>query len=209
MEEIRFYRVDEPYGYFSNFSPHPIYTDNERWNTVEHYFQASKFSDDEVRKKIQSIESPMQAAIEGRDRKNILRADWGSVKESIMYGALKCKFTQHPALMHKLFSTKDRVIIEHTENDNYWGDGGNGKGQNRLGFLLMRIRDELFELVGDDSTVLPPWIAFPTIGQYDLFWRMGLGEDYLTQWSEFYSTANNIDYRSKYPETDEWEGFYD
>ena len=37
--------------------------------------------------------------------------------------------------------TGDRKLIEHTDKDKYWGDGGNGKGENRLGILLMKLRD--------------------------------------------------------------------
>lgn len=42
----------------------------------------------------------------------------------------------------------DRVIIEHTANDSYWGDGGvrdwcESMPGNELGKLLMRIRGEL------------------------------------------------------------------
>ena len=41
-----------------------------------------------------------------------------------------------------------RVIIEHTANDSYWGDGGvrdwcESMPGNELGKLLMRIRGEL------------------------------------------------------------------
>jgi len=209
MRMIKFYKVNEPYGFFSNFSAHPIFIDSERWNTVEHYFQASKFDDEQIKKKIQSFESPMKAATEGRNRKNILVEDWDLIKESVMYNALKCKFVQHPKLMQELLSTKDCILIEHTTNDDYWGDGGDGKGQNRLGVLLMRLREELFNEVEDVFAVLPPWIAFPTIDQYDLFWRMGLGEDYLTQWAQYYLATNQRNYREKYPEPDDWKGIYD
>jgi N-glycosidase YbiA len=34
-------------------------------------------------------------------------------------------------------------LVEHTARDSYWADGGNGQGKNRLGVLLMRLRDEL------------------------------------------------------------------
>jgi predicted NAD-dependent protein-ADP-ribosyltransferase YbiA (DUF1768 family) len=37
---IHFYSVGDPYGEFSNFSPHPITLDDKRWPTSEHYFQA-------------------------------------------------------------------------------------------------------------------------------------------------------------------------
>ncbi len=73
----------------------------------------------------------------------------------------------------------------------------------------MKVRDELLEQVEDELVVLPPWIAFPTISQYDLFWRMGLGEEYITQWSKYYLASNKVEYRKKYPETKEWENVYD
>ncbi len=47
---------------------------------------------------------------------------------------------------HKTFRdtyTGDKILIEHTENDSYWGDGRNGQGKNRLGKLLMKLRTEL------------------------------------------------------------------
>ena len=43
MKSIVFYRVSEPYGEFSNFSPHPIKLKGLTWPTSEHYFQAQKF----------------------------------------------------------------------------------------------------------------------------------------------------------------------
>jgi ribA/ribD-fused uncharacterized protein len=63
-----------------------------------------------------------------------------------MYKGLAQKFTKHEALKEKLLGTKDRKIVEHTERDRYWADGGgNGKGKNRLGELLMRVRKEIVE----------------------------------------------------------------
>jgi predicted NAD-dependent protein-ADP-ribosyltransferase YbiA (DUF1768 family) len=37
--------------------------------------------------------------------------------------------------------TKDKVLIEHTIKDRYWADGGDGSGKNRLGVLLMKLRE--------------------------------------------------------------------
>ena len=87
----------------------------------------------------------MEAARKGRDRKRRLRRDWESVKEQIMRDAVLAKFSQHPELTELLLSTGDAVIVEHTENDDYWGDGGDGKGKNRLGHILMSVREQLRE----------------------------------------------------------------
>ena len=42
-----------------------------------------------------------------------------------------------------LLDTGDALIVEHTVNDRYWGDGGDGSGKNMLGRILMEIRTEL------------------------------------------------------------------
>lgn len=59
-----------------------------------------------------------------------------------MKDGLRLKFSQNPHLLEKLMSTGDRVIVEHTVNNSYWGDGGDGSGKNRLGILLMEVREE-------------------------------------------------------------------
>src|SRR5262245_13708599 len=142
-EPIRFYSVNEPYGEFSNFAPYPIRLKGREWRTTEHYFQAQKFAGTEHEEDIRCEVSPMIAARKGRDRKRPLRRDWERVKDGVMREALRAKFEQHPALAELLLNTGDARLIEHTVNDRYWGDGGDGSGRNRLGELLMELRSEL------------------------------------------------------------------
>lgn len=85
----------------------------------------------------------MEAARLGRDRKLRLRRDWDSARVGIMQHAVLAKFTQHAELRELLISTGEARIVEHTENDDYWGDGGDGRGQNKLGQVLMRVREML------------------------------------------------------------------
>ncbi|MCB1633310.1 MAG: NADAR family protein [Xanthomonadales bacterium] len=140
---IRFYSVSDDYGEFSNFSPHPIRLDGQLWPSSEHYFQAQKFEDAKQRQRIRGVKSPAEAARLGRDRKQRLRRDWESVKVQVMHKAVVAKFTQHPELRELLLSTNQARIVEHTENDAYWGDGGDGSGRNMLGQILMRVRAAL------------------------------------------------------------------
>ena len=142
---IHFYSVSEEYGEFSNFAGYSIQLDGKRWPTSEHYFQAMKFQENSHREAIRKEKSPLQAARLGRDRKRPLRRDWESVKVSIMRKAVLCKFTQHEDLRELLLSTGEAKLIEHTTNDAYWGDGGDGSGKNMLGRILMEVRTQLRE----------------------------------------------------------------
>jgi ribA/ribD-fused uncharacterized protein len=60
-----------------------------------------------------------------------------------MLEAVRAKFTQHDDLKEILLGTGDAKLVEHTEWDSYWGDGGDGSGKNRLGHILMQVREEL------------------------------------------------------------------
>ena len=143
MKKILFYRVSEPFGAFSNFSAHPIELSGRVWPTSEHYFQAQKFACTEYEETIRQAKSPMIAAHLGRSRQVPIRPDWETVKEDVMRAALYAKFTQHPALRDMLLETGEAELIEHTKNDGYWGDGRTGNGKNRLGVLLMELREKL------------------------------------------------------------------
>ena len=100
----------------------------------------------QIQEKIRQIASPMDAAIEGRDRQNSLRPDWEEVKDEVMLQALRMKFSQNPEIGKELLATGDTILIEHTQNDAYWADGGDGSGKNKLGLLLMQVREELKNL---------------------------------------------------------------
>lgn len=90
----------------------------------------------------------MAAAHAGRDKKKPLRKDWEKVKDSIMYDAVWAKFSQNPDIAERLLATGDQKLVEHTANDSYWGDGGDGSGRNMLGKILEKVRDRLSEEQG-------------------------------------------------------------
>jgi N-glycosidase YbiA len=143
MNQMLFYRQNDPYGEFSNFSAHPFTLEGKVWPTSEHYFQAQKFAGTEHAETVRNARTPSIAAKLGRSRSLPLRADWETVKDDVMRAALRAKFEQHPKLKSLLLSTGDAELIEHTRNDSYWADGGDGTGKNRLGCLLMELRAEL------------------------------------------------------------------
>jgi N-glycosidase YbiA len=143
MKRILFYRVKEPYGEFSNFAPYPLELKGKTWPTSEHYFQAQKFAGTDYEEAVRLADSPVTAASMGRSRERMLRLGWEGMKEDSMREALRAKFTQHPQLQALLLATGDAELVEHTTNDRYWADGGDGGGRNRLGQLLMELRAQL------------------------------------------------------------------
>jgi ribA/ribD-fused uncharacterized protein len=145
---IYFHSTQGEYGCFSNFSRHPIRLKGKLWPTSEHYFQAQKFAGTAHEGAVLRVASPTVAARIGRDRKRPLRTDWESVKDAVMRETVRAKFTQHADLRDLLLATGDAVIVEHTERDAYWGDGGDGSGRNRLGEILMAVREELRQQSG-------------------------------------------------------------
>ena len=143
MSTINFYRVGEPFGCFSNFAAYPVTMEGVMWPTSEHRFQAQKIHDETHREAIRTTQSPMDAAKMGRDRTKRLREDWENIKDDVMYRVVLAKFSQHPGIRSELLSTGDASLVEHTKNDSYWGDGGDGSGRNMLGQILMRVREEI------------------------------------------------------------------
>ena len=55
--------------------------------------------------------------------------------------ALRAKFDQYPELKQFVLSTAGNSLVDHIENDSYWGDGGDGSGLNRLGDLFVELRE--------------------------------------------------------------------
>lgn len=180
---IRFYETDKPYGCFSNFAKYPILLKGKEWATTEHYFQAQKFVGTEHEEEIRLASTPMIAAKMGRERNRPLRPDWEECKVQVMREALIAKIEQHLTLRSILLSTGDCTLVEHTSNDAYWGDGGDGQGGNMLGKLLMEIRNGLEGY--SPEFFLPQWIVYPDIHPFSIGWRMGAGEDYLVHLQEW------------------------
>ncbi len=141
---IRFYRErDEPYGCFSNFSKHSFEIDGVQWQTVEHYFQARKFPGTLEEEAIRLAPDPMTAKNLGNDRARPLRPDWEAVKDDLMRRGVRAKFQQHKDIQAILLDTEQEELIEAAPNDYYWGCGASGTGKNRLGQILMEVRDSL------------------------------------------------------------------
>ncbi|OEC35870.1 hypothetical protein SAMN05216600_109164 [Pseudomonas cuatrocienegasensis] len=148
MQEIRFYRANEkPYGALSNLYKREVLFEDVVYPTSEHAYQAGKPRKEAVRDWILAAPSPALVAMAAHglywwD----IRPGWSKVKFERMRAVLLAKFTQHEDLKALLLSTGEARLVESATVDNEvnrtWGEV-NGKGKNKLGVLLMEVRDEL------------------------------------------------------------------
>ena len=140
---------DGEYAFLSNFYDSPIVVEGIHYPTVEHAFQAYKTLSHEERLDIASSTTPGIAKRKGR--KVSLRTDWEQIKDSVMEFCLRKKFTEHLDLQKKLLETGDAILIEgNTWGDTYWGMCA-GVGENKLGQLLMKIREEIITNGGNNE----------------------------------------------------------
>ena len=168
QDVITFYDQSMPWFELSNFYRHSFDLDGECWPTVEHYYQATKFSDEDYRTKIRNAANPREAKRLGRNNPDIY-TDWEEWKEAVMYKALLAKFS-NSILAEKLISTGTNMIVESSPEDSYWGAGRDGKGQNRLGEILMHVRDDI---VMKKQTKHTQWIAQSDLSPNELADKMG------------------------------------
>jgi ribA/ribD-fused uncharacterized protein len=140
---IRFFSKSATHGEFSNFAPFAIELDGEVWPTSEHYYQAQKFVDPDLQARVRSAAKPIVAKSLANTHRDKIRGDWDTVKDDVMERVVRQKFQSYPQLRDLLLATGDEEIVEAAAHDGYWGEGPDGKGLNKLGMILMRIRDEL------------------------------------------------------------------
>ena len=129
------------FGFLSNFYECEIKYCSLRFKNLEACFQALKSKDWNVRKMFENLDGKSAKAL---GRKISLREDWSDIREKVMEYLVKVKFSNE-YLKNKLLSTGDAVLIEGNYwNDRFWGvDLKSGLGENRLGKILMKVRDEL------------------------------------------------------------------
>lgn len=166
MTHIEFYRANEkPYGAFSNLYRRAISVNAATYSTVEHAYQSLKPRDPRVRDWLLAAPAPSLVALAahvlpsdepdptlvmGRTADALLgfhtRPGWSRLRYPWMLGCLRAKFDQYADLADLLRSTGDALLVEAGKIDDEagrrWGIV-NGRGQNYLGRMLMRVRADI------------------------------------------------------------------
>lgn len=140
---IWFYDEGNKYTYFlGNFYPCSMQMWDMKFSCSEAAFQAAKFSHrPEIAVRFTHLDGEGAWKL-ARKLSYIQRPDWYQVRESVMLEVIRAKFKQNPELTELLQATGDAYLVEHTNRDAFWADGGDGTGKNRLGHLLMQLREE-------------------------------------------------------------------
>lgn len=130
---------------FDNFSAFAILYKGVNYPTVEHAYQSMKFIDTapEIAKEIAQCSSPGSAKMIAHKNIEKQNKDWINISIDVMEELLRAKIDQHPFVKQKLLETKDLIICEDSPYDSFWGIGKNRDGENHLGKLWMKLRDEL------------------------------------------------------------------
>lgn len=130
-----------------NFSSFKVEWDGYLYASLEEAYQTAKFlkSAPEIAEEIKKSHSAHEAQKIAFANKDKVRSDWQEVKLTIMEELLRRKLQQNPYVKQKLLQTKDYIIVEDSPKDNFWGWGKDRTGENHLGKLWMKLRDELLK----------------------------------------------------------------
>ncbi len=135
-------RFRNEYGFLSNMYSVNVEWDGRTYRNSEAAFQSAKTLDPGERDAFCGLTG---VAAKRLGRKMLLRPDWWDVRVGVMEEVVRAKFTQNPGLAEKLVATGDAPLLEgNTWHDTFWGvDSKTLEGENHLGVILMRVREEL------------------------------------------------------------------
>lgn len=127
-----------------NFSSFKVEWNGYLYSSLEEAFQTARFigGDDELVEMIKHSHSAHEAQKIAYLNIDKQRDDWEIKQLDIMEELLRLKVEQNPYVLKKLLETKDYYIVEDSPKDNFWGLGENRDGENHLGKLWMKLREE-------------------------------------------------------------------
>ena len=130
------------FRFLSNYHLCSILYEGRSYGSSEHLYQALKTDIPEIKELIRLAPTPNVARKLGQDV--VLSPVWNSMKEEHMLATIRLKFEQNADIRKKLLMTDGFELVEYAPwGDTYWGVGKDLIGQNKLGKILMKVREEL------------------------------------------------------------------
>jgi ribA/ribD-fused uncharacterized protein len=138
-------------SFMSNFYPSKLMIDGKEYWHVEGYYQSQKFAgfNEVAEEHIRKALSPGVCKRLAYDYPlpEHKKKEWNDgLKDKIMRRAVLCKFITNGDLARQLIATGDAMLVEDNVNDDYWACGVGNKGQNKLGNILMSVREFIAQL---------------------------------------------------------------
>ena len=137
---------------FSNFNAAEFEVNGQKFPTVEHFYLYKK-CDLNGKKELayRVLKTPQPVETIAISKGNVLDDD---TRLEVVRTGLLAKFHQNPHLKEQLLKTGKKILAEANPHDNFWGTGcalrsdllskpGQWSGKNKLGVLLMDLRQEL------------------------------------------------------------------
>jgi len=142
---------------FSQWYRSTFTSDGLTFHCAEQYMMHGKaklFGDEEIAREILAADHPRKHKALGRKVRNFDDRVWKQEREGIVMAGNRAKFTQDPALRAQLLATAGTTLVEASPYDRIWGiglsasdpraqDPSQWRGQNLLGKILTKLRDEL------------------------------------------------------------------
>lgn len=144
----------------STYYPCNITVYDVKYRSVQQMYQALKakhFGDLTAYTMIMKSWSPRTQGEIGSTVENFNPENWQKKSQEVMERAIKLKFEQNEKERKFLLDTGKAILVFASQNQPYWGNGlsmeaeentvpANWKGNNKLGAILMKVRDELHKV---------------------------------------------------------------
>lgn len=128
--------------FLSPFSGHMLEYHGVLYTTTEHAYHCQRYTDPAVIEEIKKARSAFLAWKTSQNYKSSQIADFDEKKIGIMEELFREKVRQHADVKEALIQSDDLLIVKHLQ-DPFWGDALDGSGQNEMGKLWMKLREEL------------------------------------------------------------------
>ena len=154
---VCFHNPEESNGFLSNWYLSEFDIDGKTFSSMEQYMMYKKaelFEDLEIAEKILATDQVGKIKMLGRSVRNYEDTIWNGMRQIVVYEGLLAKFKQNSELLKMLLDTENAVLAECAVQDCIWGIGlsmkdkrrflvQEWKGQNLLGYTLMKVREKL------------------------------------------------------------------
>ena len=159
VNAVFFHLPTEPHGYLSNWYRAEFDLEGIHFTSAEQYIMYRKciaFGDRASAAAVLATNDTAQQQHIGRHAESYIDCVWAGMRQIIALQALWAKFSQNDDLKKNLLETGDAWLVECARSDTTWAcgirlsenerfDTAKWRGQNMLGFSLMKVRELLRE----------------------------------------------------------------